>query len=323
LARAHDFGADGFSRGESELRLSPFSAKLAAMNEANDVTNWKVPKWPFFAAYAVLLAFAYFFILRAPRAVHYWEIAAACVTFGAVLSLIPFYLDYRAMGKALEVNALGAVAEKIQKLDTLSAQINAVTNRWEIIQETLQADAGKTSIAAKQIADKMAEEVRQFNEFMQKMNDSEKAMLRLEVEKLHRGEGEWLQVLVRILDHVFALHTAAVRTGDPKFAEPIANFQNACRGTVRRIGLTPLVAEPDEKFNPERHQVAGSKEKPAEGAVIAETVGVGYTFQGKLLRPALVRLREGNPASEKSTLVAKSGPIEQLAHENAGDELPL
>jgi len=271
------------------------------VNDVNDVTIWKVPKWPFFVADALLFGFAYYFMLHAPRAVHYWELAAACaacVAFGAVLSLIPFYLDYRAMSKALEVNALGGVAEKIQKLDTLSAQINAVTNRWEIIQEALQAEAGKTSAAAKQIADKMVEEVRQFNEFMQKMNDSEKSTLRLEVEKLRRAEAEWLQVLVRILDHVYALHTAAIRTGDPKFAEPITNFQNACRGTVRRIGLTPFTAEPDEKFNAEKHQVAGSKEKPPEGAVIAETVGVGYTFQGKLLRPALVRLKE--PAAVKS-----------------------
>jgi molecular chaperone GrpE (heat shock protein) len=293
------------------------------MNEENAVTNWKVPKWPFFLADALLFAFAYYFILHAPRAVHYWELAAACVAFGAVLSVIPFYLDYRAMARALEINALGGVAEKIQKLDTLSAQINAVTNRWEIIQGTLQADAGKTTATAKQIADKMGEEVRQFNEFMQKMNDSEKATLRLEVEKLHRGETEWLQVLVRILDHVFALHTAAVRTGDPKFAEPVTNFQNACRGTVRRIGLTPFVAGPDEKFNAELHQISGSKEKPPEGAVVAETVGVGYTFQGKLLRPALVRVRDTNAPAAKPMSVARSAPVEQLAHENAGEELPL
>jgi molecular chaperone GrpE (heat shock protein) len=293
------------------------------MNDANDVTMWKVPKWPFFVVYAVMLGFAYFFILRAPQSMHHWEFAAACVAFGAMVSLIPFYLDYRAMEKALEVNALGGVAEKIQNLDTLSAQINAVTNRWEIIQGTLQADVGKTSAAAKQIADKMTEEVRQFNEFMQKMNDTEKTTLRLEVEKLHRGETEWLQVLVRILDHVFALHTAAVRTGEAKFAEPITNFQNACRETVRRIGLTPFTAVPDEKFNAELHQIAGSKEKPPAGTVIAETVGVGYTFQGKLLRPALVRVREANSIAAKPTAIAESMPAEKPATKNAGAELPL
>ena len=148
----------------------------------------------------------------------------------------------------------------------------------------------------------MADEVRQFSEFQRKMNDSEKATLRLEVEKLRRGEAEWLQVLVRILDHVFALNAAAARTGDVKFAGPIANFQNACSSTARRIGLTPFVAEPDEPFNADKHQVAGGKENPPEGAVIAETVGAGYTFQGKMMRPALVRLKE---------LTAEKGAVDE------------
>ena len=288
------------------------------MNDVNDVTNWKVPKWPFFVVYAVMLGFAYFFILRAPQSMRHWELAAACVAFGAVSSLIPFYLDYRAMGKVLEINALGEVGEKMQNLETLSAQIGSATSHWAIIQETVQTEAGKTTSAARQIAEQMAAEARQFSEFMQKMNDSEKSTLRLEVEKLRRAEGESLQILVRILDHVFALHTAAVRTGDPKFAEPITNFQNACRDTVRRIGLTPFVATPDEKFNAELHQVAGSKEKPAADAVVAETVGVGYTFQGKLLRPALVRVRETNATAAKPAPIAES-----MSAENADAELPL
>jgi molecular chaperone GrpE (heat shock protein) len=294
------------------LRSPRISPKLATMN---DVTNWKVPKWPFFLADALLMAFAYFFVLRAPRAIGHWEIAAACVAFGAVLGLIPFYLDYRAMGKAIEVNALGSVAEKIQDLEKLAAQIGSATNEWM----NAQSLAEKTGAGAKQIADKMAAEVSEFSEFMKKMNDSEKATLRLEVEKLHRGEAEWLQVLVRIMDHVFSLHSAAVRTGDPKFADPITNFQNACRGTTRRIGLTPFAAGPDEPFNPERHQVAGGKEKPAEGALVAETVGAGYTFQGKLLRPALVKLREGNASAAKPA--EEPAPAEVL--ENAEDELSL
>jgi len=284
----------------------------------NDVANWKVPKWPFFLAYALLVGFAYFFMLRAPQSVHYWEIAAACVGLGAMLSLIPFYLDYRAMERALEINALAAVAEKIQDLDKLSEQIGSVTNRWAVIQESVQTEAGKTTAAARSIADQMAGEARQFSELMQKMNDSEKAALRLEVEKLHRGETEWLQILVRILDHVFALHTAAVRTGDPKFAEPITNFQNACREIAHRIGLVPFSAELEESFNAERHQVAGGRGQPPEGAVVAETIGPGYTFQGKLLRPAIVRLREAKAAAAK--LPANPRPVPAGSAEA---ELPL
>jgi molecular chaperone GrpE (heat shock protein) len=285
----------------------------------NDATNWKIPKWPFLLGDALLLGFAYFIVWKSPHPIAKWEIIAcfASAATGALVGVAPFILDYRAMGKVIEVVALGSIAEKIQNLEKLAAQISAATDEWM----NAQSLAEKTAAGAKEIAGKMADEVRQFSEFQQKMNDSEKATLRLEVEKLRRGEAEWLQTLVRILDHVFALQAAAVRTGDAKFADPITNFQNACRGTTRRIGLTPFVAEPDELFDSEKHRVAGSKEKPPEGAVVAETVGAGYTFQGKLLRPALVRLREGNPPAAKT--IEESAPAEAPAPEHMEDQLSL
>ena len=285
----------------------------------NDVTNWKVPKWIFLIGDVLLLALAYFIVWKSPHPIAKWEIIAcfASAALGTVVGTLPFILDYRAMGKALEVNALGSVAEKIQSLEKLAAQISSATNEWT----NAQMQAEKTSTVAKEIADRMAEEIRLFSEFMKKMNDSEKAALRLEVEKLRRSELEWLEVLVHILDHVFALHTAAMRSGDVKFAAPITTFQNVCRDTARRLGLTPFAAEPNEPFNAERHQVADSKETPPAGAVIAETIGSGYTFQGRLLRPALVRLRDGNaPAKTQPEKPAAAAPP---APENAGGEFSL
>jgi molecular chaperone GrpE (heat shock protein) len=279
----------------------------------NDATHWKIPKWPFFLGDALLLAIAYFFIQHLPHPAGRWEIvtASACVALGAVLGCVPFILDYRVTVKAVEAAALGGIAEKIQNLEKLAAQISSATNEWT----NAQAQAEKTSAGAKEISDKMAEEVRQFTAFMQKMNDSEKSALRLEVDKLRRGEAEWLQVLVRILDHVFLLHAAAARSRQPKVAGQISQFQDACRDAARRIGLTPFAAAPDEPFNVERHQ-AVDETKPPAGAVIAETVGAGYTFQGKLLRPALVKVREENPVAEKT-----ESP--EQAVEKSGDELPL
>jgi molecular chaperone GrpE (heat shock protein) len=131
---------------------------------------------------------------------------------------------------------------------------------------------------------------------------------------------------VRILDHVFVLHAAAARSGQPKLAEQIANFQNACRDAARRIGLVPFSAEPEEAFNTERHQAVGAEEKPSAGAVVAETVGAGYTFQGRLLRPALVRLREPNPPGKnpaggtETPETASANPPEE---ENSEEQLPL
>ena len=275
------------------IALPAAFAETVAMKDA--LEKWKVPKWPFFLADALLLAFGYMFVWRAPHLVDHWQwVAVVCVALGAVLGIVPFILDYHVMGKLIEVNALGAVSDKIEHLNQFSAQISAATARWAAVQESVGENAEKTAAAARQIADKMAAEVKEFSEFMKKMNDSEKAALRLEVEKLRRGETEWLQMLVRILDHVFALHSAAVRSNQPRVAEQIGQFQNACRGTVRRLGLVSFVGEPNEPFDPERHQLADAKQKPFDGAVIAETLGAGYTFQGTLLRPAVVRLREAS-----------------------------
>jgi len=278
----------------------------------NDIREWKIPKWPFLLGNALLLGFAYLIVWKSPHPISKWEILAcfASAVIGAGLGVLPFLLDYRAVGTAIQVNALGAVADRIQDLEKLAAQIGAATNQWE----TVQAQAEKTAAGARQMADKMGAEVREFSQFMQKMNDNEKTALRLEVEKMHRGEAEWLQMLVRVFDHIFALHAAAARSGQPQLAEQITHFQNGCRDTVRRIGLTPFTAEPGEAFDATRHQVPqvpGSKTEPPEGAVVAETIGSGYTFQGKLLRPAFVRLRGAN--------VPSSAPPAQESE----NELPL
>ena len=258
----------------------------------NNAPHWQIPKWPFLLGDALLLGFAFFIILESPRPISQWQaiICFASAAGGAVLGATPFVLDYRAILRLVDVNTLGEVAGKIQDLERLAARINDATHEWT----NVQTQAEKISTGADELARRMAEEVRQFSEFMQKMNDSEKAALRLEVEKFHRGEAEWLQVLVRILDHVFALHAAAVHSNQPQLAEQITHFQNACYGVARRVGVAPFIAEPDEPFNPERHQPLEAKSKLPAGTAVAETVGVGFTFQGRLLRPALVRLRESS-----------------------------
>jgi len=165
------------------------------------------------------------------------------------------------------------------------------------VQETTKESGEKTAAAAREIAERMTAEVQQFTEFQQKMNDAERAALRLEVEKLRRSEDEWLQILVRIMDHIHALHTAATRSGQPELATQIGSFQNACRGVVRRVGLVLFGAEVGEKFDAQKHRAHGVETPPADAA-IAETLAPGITFQSRLVRPALIRLRaEGDPVA--------------------------
>jgi hypothetical protein len=143
---------------------------------------------------------------------------------------------------------------------------------------------------------------------LQKSNDGEKATLKLEVEKLRRAEAEWVQIVVRMLDHVFALHQGALRSGQPNLIGQLGNFQNACRDAARRVGLAPFTAEPGEAFDAQRHQLIDGDPQRAAGAKVEETVATGYTFQGKILRPALVRLHGesgGSAAAEPSPVPAE------------------
>ena len=288
----------------------------------NDVANWKVPKWIFLISDVLLLALAYLIVCKSPHPIAKWEIIAcfASAALGTVIGTLPFILDYRAMGKALEVNALSSVADRIQDLERVTALISSATNEWV----HAQTQAEKTSNSAKEIADKMAGEAHQFAKVMQKLNDSEKSALRLEIEKLRRAESEWLQVLVRILDHVFALSAAAERSGQPRVAEQMTQFQNACRDAAQRVGLVPFIATPDELFDAKRHQAVNMESEPPAGAAIAETVGAGFTYQGKLLRPVLVRLREASPPPAPPAPPAEApAPADPPRQESAGDELPL
>jgi molecular chaperone GrpE (heat shock protein) len=286
----------------------------------HDATEFKVPKWPFFLGDAFLLGLAGFIYYQSKLPLSRWDIVAigVCATLGALLGILPFILEYRALLKLIETNALGAVAGKIQNLEAVAEQITSATRQWETAHE--QAD--KTATAAKEISDRMAAEARDFAEFMQKISDSEKATLRLEAEKLRRAEAEWLQIVIRILDHVFALHAAAARSGQKHLIEQLSHFQNACRDTARRVGLVPFIADLAEPFDPQRHQWADGDAPPA-GATVAETMATGYTFQGKLVRPVLVRLQRSEsspPPDQTAGSTPPQGEQNQLPLEPANPD---
>src|SRR5438128_4113221 len=251
----------------------------------------RIPKWPFFAGDGLLLGMAWFICLQGPRPMAVWPMALAVlgVAAGAVLGVMPLVLEYRATLKLTEANALTTVVSQVQNLEGIAGQITRATEHWQGAQQS----ADKTAVSAREIADRMTAEVKGFAEFMERVNDREKATLRLEVEKLRRVETEWLQVLVRMLAHVDALHVWALRSSQPGLIDQVGNFQTACRDAARRVGLTPFTAREAEPFDEQRHQLVDSDSKAASGSTVAETIAAGYTFQGKLLRPALVRLRNG------------------------------
>ena len=241
----------------------------------------------------------YLFHWQARFPLRSWEVIVCCVCvfFAALLGILPFLLEYRAvvkygaLMKLIQTTSLTAATEKIQNLEMCATQISSATEQLQ----SAQTQADKTVQLASQLTERMTEEVKGFSEFMQHAGEKERATLRLEVEKLRRNEQDNLSVLVFFLDHIFALNKAAERSGQENLIKQLGQFQNSCRDAARRLGLIPVLAETGETFDPKRHTLGAEQTVPASG-VVAEALASGYSYQGALLRPALVRLQMNAPA---------------------------
>jgi molecular chaperone GrpE (heat shock protein) len=259
-----------------------------------DSLSPKLSKWPFFLGDLLMVGCAGLIYTQSNGPLSLWQQAliVGSVAGGALLAILPFLLEYRLLARLVEAERLVDVVGQIRNMESIAEQITTATARWQGVQEVADRVAG----TSKAIAERMSVEAKAFTEFLQKANDSEKANLRLETDKLRRAEGDWVHVMVRMLDHVYALYMGAVRSGQPNLIAQMDQFQFACRDAARRIGLTPFVAGASEPFDAQRHQLFEGQQPPSDGAKIAETVATGYTFQGRLLRAALVRL-EGTQAN--------------------------
>jgi molecular chaperone GrpE (heat shock protein) len=258
-----------------------------------------IAKWPFLAADAVLLATAGFIAINAvaPLSTGTVIMLALCVVAGALVCIAPFILNHQSTTKLAEYKTFSSSVQQLENVRSVANQISFATAQWQTVQE----QAGKTMSAARDISERMTKEAQAFSEFMLKANDSEKAHLRLEVEKLHRNEGEWLATIIRIMDHVYALYLAGVKSGQENLRTQLGNFQNACRESARRLGLVPFEARAGEAFDEKRHQLPDAKAKAPAGAKIGETVATGFTFQGKVLRPAVVSLKAASDTEPQQT----------------------
>jgi molecular chaperone GrpE (heat shock protein) len=255
-------------------------------------TKPRLAKWPFFVADIILLAAAAWILYQGAKPLSMWPVVSlvACSALGAWMSIIPFLEEYRADLKFAEAEKLASTVEQLKNLRSFTNQITFATAQWQNIQE----NSMKSVQAAKEIADRIAADAQAFSEFMLKANDAEKAHLRLQNEKLRRSEGDWVQVVVHLLDHIYALQQAAVRSEQQTVIAQVTQLQNACRELVRRMGLTPLDAKMGDTYDEKVHVLPEGHLPAPVGASVVQALAPGYTFQGQHVRPALVTVKTGD-----------------------------
>jgi hypothetical protein len=264
----------------------------------------RLAKWPFFLADVLLLAAAAWIVYHGPLST--WPLlgVAACAATGAWICIIPFLKQYEADLRFAEADKLATTIEQMSNLRSFTNQISFATAQWQNIQE----NSAKTVSAAKQIADGIAADAKAFSEFMLKANDAEKAHLRLQIEKLRRGEGDWVQLVVHVLDHVYALQQAAVRSGHQNVVTQLNQFQNVCRELVRRVGLVPVDIKMGEAYDSKVHTLPDGHPKPPSDARVAQVLATGYMFQGQPVRNALVVVKGLEPAPAEAAVTVAAEP---------------
>jgi hypothetical protein len=227
-------------------------------------------------------------------------------------AILPWIKEYQAQTKFAESETLNSAVEQISRLEEIGARVQSATASWQSAQDA----AVRVTNVAKEIEERIKADSKDFMEFAERISNDDKQHLRLEVEKLRRSEAEWLQVAARILDHTFALTAAALRSGQPNLAAQMTNFQNACRDAARRVGLVAFHPGVGDPFDERSQQLEDANAKAEEGSVVSDILATGYTFQGQLLRKALVRIsaagavQQTEPGQEQAA-VAPAQPLEE------------
>jgi molecular chaperone GrpE (heat shock protein) len=264
----------------------------------------RIARWPFFVGDLLLLTVATVAVYQSSHPLGLGQVwlCFCCVLAGAGLSVAPFLLEYRAAEKLAQSGNLKTAVDQIQNLELISCQVGTALAQFH----TLLEECAKTVSVSGSMGDRITAEAKSFQEFLEKANDAERANQRLEIEKMRRAETDWLQVTTGILDHVFALNQAAARSGQPELAHQIGMFQRACRDLARRVGLVPYAPEENQPYDPNLHHLADAAAGADKQGSIVRVLASGYTYQGQLIRRALVSVGDSGGKISTSAPPAES-----------------
>jgi molecular chaperone GrpE (heat shock protein) len=310
LLKTREFHHGQAQRGSTHPEIGLASCHLLSLSSKtmSNSAGPRMSKWPFLLGDLLLVALAFYIVRQSTNSLNLWQavVCLAAMGSGAWLCALPFLKDHESAVTLREAEKLASTVAQIRNLEQVKNLMVSATDQWRAVQDS----STQTVAAARELAERMTGQLGEFGSFLKKANDTEKSHLKLEVEKLRRSEGEWLQAVIHVLDHVFALHGAAARSGNPALASQLEHFQFACRDIVRRLGVAAFAPEKGAPYDAQTQQVPEGQDVSTPSAQVAEILAPGYTFQGQLVRRALVR-----PGASTDSLseIPRSSPEEPNA----------
>lgn len=256
-------------------------------------TRVGVARWPFVVGDGLLLGSAGWVAWALHGGQLEWGVGAVGCVVGAVAAgawtlATPFLREHEAAVRRAEHAGLADTLRQVRQWEAAAAGMAASAGDIQTGQKALEGARAAVEAAA----GRLAEERRAVGELQGRMLEQERQTMRVELEKLRRGEEETVRVLCHVLDHNYAVYQAGQRSGQPALVQQLGQYRAACLDAVRRLGLVAHEARPGEAFDPARHEVAEGA-RPAGEAVVRGTVACGYTYRGAGIRPIIVTVGGG------------------------------
>jgi molecular chaperone GrpE len=142
---------------------------------------------------------------------------------------------------------------------------------------------------------------RNWQQFLHAAADLEnykKAAARMQQEAVERTRRQMLLVLLSAVDDLERAIQYAERAAEGESAAGILDglrmTHRSLLDNLRSLGVEPMPAA-GERFDPARHEavaVASAEEAGAEPGTVLEVVQQGYVWNGRVLRPARVRVAQ-------------------------------
>ena len=103
--------------------------------------------------------------------------------------------------------------------------------------------------------------------------------------------GDMVQELIGVLDNFDLALGAGV---PPEVEKGIVLIRSQLESIVRKQGVETVDTKIGDPFDPALHESIGEEESDAPAGAIARILQKGYRMQGRIIRPARVKLVKGN-----------------------------
>jgi molecular chaperone GrpE len=180
------------------------------------------------------------------------------------------------IGKTMSLHKQDGTEQPERKNQPGSSVVNAAGQNSQKQEEEMQALRAEQTALMERLARQQAE-----------FENARKRSVKAQAEYREYALADVAKSLLPVLDN---LERALEHKTEAKdFSSGVELIYRQLQDTLNKIGVKPIAAE-GEQFNPEWHEAVETAESDSQQNRVLNELQRGYTFKGRLLRPAMVRV---------------------------------